>query len=138
MFKKGVDIMAKAKILLFIIGAIILSSISVCGTYFALVATKSIDRKKEELVFSVADSSKEYDAIELKANKMIEEPELPKGYTYKADYTGTITEVGTTMASATVTIFDNRNVDVTDNYDIVVNPGILTIYEKDMVNCIYF
>ncbi len=88
---------------------------------------------KRPLYISVKSASKVYDGTPLKVSAYtMPSDSLPAGMTLKQTYTTAteITKVGSLETKFYVKVFDRRAADVTSNFDITYNFGILTVTKR--------
>ena len=106
------------------LGILLLGLLSSVITYvgLSLLGLVQLDNK-EVLTFTVEDVEKEYDGTPLKASQYYIEEQLPDGYSVYVDYLGELTQVGSTLSSLEVQVFDAEDVDVTSSW----NAGVLTV-----------
>ena len=88
--------------------------------------------KKDITILSASDS-KEYDgtALESKLYDIID-GSLVDGQSIHADFTNSITNVGEISNSFTVTIKDKENNDLSSNYNIKLEEGLLTVTKREI------
>ena len=113
------------------LGILLLGMLCSVITYvgLSLLGLVQLDNK-EVLTFNVVDVEKEYDGTPLKADQYYLEQQLPDGYSVYVDYLGEITQVGTTLSSLQVQIFDETDKDVTSKYEVRINKGKITVQPR--------
>ncbi len=108
-------------------------AISSVVTFFGLSSAGAIVTDPIDLVFTLEDLSKNYDGQPLTPDSYELDGELINGHKVQVTYAGSQTNVGQSESDINVKVLDEDNKDVTRQYDIIVNPGTLTI-EKNPIS----
>ena len=112
----------------YIIGSIIIGIISILGILAGLILGGVLDSTPKRLVFTTAGIEKTYTGEAQGIDKWeLASGELRKGHKAVVTITGEQTSVGSSENVFDVIILDERGADVTSDYEIVKNPGILTV-----------
>lgn len=126
--------MSKSRTSLFVIGILIAmiaaSLLTVLGLYLAgALATNPI-----ELEFTVnAVAPKEYDGVPLRAKGYtLDAGELKKGHTLSVKVLGEQLNSGSSESDLLVKVYDEKEHDVTNEYSIKVNKGLLTVVGRQL------
>ncbi len=122
------------KKLLVILGILIMVAASSAGTFLVLDRMGALSLSgKVEMTVQVKDVAKEYDGGPLYASEAeIVEGELLAGHRISYQFTGSQTSVGTSESNVTVKIYDINSVDVTNDYDLTIVPGTITVSKKSI------
>ena len=125
--------MLGGKKLILIFGSVVMCAASAIGTYLLLDKLGAIDLQEPiTLTFSVDDETKEYDGTPLVPYKYSYSGQLLEGHRPVVYYVGSQTDVGETTSDATVKILDKTGVDVSQEYEIIVEPGTLEVTKKKL------
>ena len=95
--------------------------------------------EKQTINVSPAYTYKKYDGTALYADNRVSPDELlseliAKGYTYSVSVSGYRTYVGKSESwIESFTLYDSNGVDVTDNYNIVYNPGVIEVMGGEII-----
>lgn len=108
-------------------------AISSVVTFFGLSSAGAIVTDPIDLIFTLEDLSKNYDGQPLTPDSYELEGELINGHKVQVTYSGSQTNVGESNSDINVKVIDEDNRDVTRQYDIIVNPGTLTV-EKNPIS----
>ena len=120
--------MTKFKKSIFIFGILALIIGVALGTFIVLSLTGSLKDEPIEIEFTVNDIEKTYDGEPLVANSyMITGGYLIEGHRPVASFTGSQTEVGQSYSGLDIKIVDEKDYDVSKEYKIKVNSGILSV-----------
>lgn len=120
------------KKVLIISGSIILCLLAALA---GLVAIADIDdgANGSTLVFQSADASAEYNGTPLHAPEWkLVSGELKDGHVAKVSVTGSQTDVGEGKNTFTVSIFDKNGKNVSDQYEISMTEGTLSVYKRNV------
>ena len=116
-----------------IIGGLVVGVAAVLMVYFIMITTGVIQTTKNDLVITTANAEKIYDGTALTCEEFeILEGKLPKGYTVKAVFTGSMTDAGEAENSATAIVYDSEGADVTSKYNITYSYGKLTVLPRTL------
>ena len=121
------------KKLLSLLAILIVVAGSSIGTILILDSQDIINVKdKTAITFKIDDKEKVYDASPLSVDSYeIIEGELNQGHRIaNVEFSGSITEVGEKETNMEVTIVDERNRNVTNDYDITIIPSTLKITKR--------
>lgn len=111
-----------------LIGSAILSIVLLLAVLVVLMLTGVFDTKQEKLVFVSQSADKYYDGESLTCDKWeLISGNLMEGDRVVATILGTQTEAGISDNIMTVSIFNEKDKDVTDRYDIECKYGTLTV-----------
>ena len=120
--------MTKFRKSILIFGILVLLVGAALGTFIVLSLTGSLKTEAIALEFTVEDAEKSYDGEPLKAEGYaITDGYLIEGHTPVVTFTGEQTDVGYGRSSLEVKILDESGFDVTKEYDIKVNSGVLVV-----------
>ena len=120
--------MTKFRKSILIFGILVLIIGAALGTFIVLSLTGSLKTEAIALEFTVDDAEKTYDGEPLTANGYnITGGYLIEGHTPVVKFTGEQTDVGYGYSGLEVTIVNEAGFDVTKEYDIKVNSGILLV-----------
>lgn len=120
--------MTKFRKSLLIFGILVLIIGVALGTFVVLSLTGSLKAEQIALEFTVDDAQKEYDGKTLKATSYsITDGYLAEGHMPVISFTGEQTDAGNSVSGLDVKIVDEKGFDVTDEYKIKVNGGILSV-----------
>ena len=120
--------MSKFRKSILIFGSIILCVAAALITFLSLSAAGLIVSDPIELTFTMEDSFKVYDGTPLTATGFrLTGGELLKGHTADAVVTGEQTDAGFSTSGLDVRIYDKDGYDVTKEYAIRVNRGLLLV-----------
>lgn len=102
-------------------------------TVFALYITGAVVTEQIELVFAAEDAEKVYDGTPLYAEgyKLVS-GELQEGHVPVVEYLGAQTDAGEGSSSLSVKIYDEKGFDVSNEYKIGVESGLLKVLRKDI------
>ena len=118
----------KKKTTLFVFGCIAIAITALLLIYGILVATGVVHLKQNKLIFAAGSAEKYYDGTPLTADGWtLESGKLQSGHRVEATVNGSQTLPGKGANNMVATIFDENNVDVTDEYVIEYVPGVLYV-----------
>lgn len=121
--------MTKFRKSLLIFGIIALIIGVALGTFIVLSLTDSLKAEQISLEFTVDDAIKEYDGEPLTATSYsISEGYLIEGHMPVVSFTGGQTDVGNSFSGLDVKIVNEKGYDVSKEYKIKVNSGILSVF----------
>ena len=92
-----------------------------------LPCTKTVTIEKADITIKATDQTKVYDGEPLNADSTCDIVGEYDGYTSECVSTGSITNVGETDKVITSVIIKKDNIDITNNYNITPEPGILKV-----------
>ena len=125
--------MAKMKMSMVLVGAIILVIISVVSTYLVLLLTHVVPNDPIKVEITILDEEKSYDGTPLTAsNYEITDGELIKGHRLELIYLGSITDVGIVKSSAEARVYDEDHTDHTKEYEFKIVEGNLVVKKKEV------
>ncbi|MBQ3505525.1 MAG: transglutaminase domain-containing protein [Clostridia bacterium] len=120
--------MIKRSKLVYILGSIIIGIVAVISVFAGLTLSGVIDAGSRVIVFVSESKTKVYDGEKLVHEEWsIAEGELKDGHEAKVVFTGNQTVVGQSQNEYTVTIVDANGADVSDDYEITIETGILGV-----------
>lgn len=128
--------MTKFKKSLLILVALTLVVCAALGTFIALSLTDSLKSEPIALEFTIGNLTREYNGEPQKARKEDKDCQklvkltggyLIEGHTLDVEFTGEQTDVGYCLIGLDVKAVDAAGFDVTDEYKIKVNRGILNV-----------
>ena len=122
--------MTKFRKSILIFGILVFIIAAALGTFIVLSLTGSLKTEGIELEFTVDYAEKEYDGEPLMASSFQITAGFPvEGHTPVVTFTGGQTEVGEGLSGLEVKMVNEKGYDVTREYDIRVNPGVLSVYK---------
>ena len=125
--------MAKFRTSILIIGLLVIVVAASLLTVLALYITGAVVTERIELVYSVYDMEKEYDGTPLVADKYeLVSGELLNGHYALVEFSGAQTDAGQSRSSLSVKICDEKGYDVTSEYKIHVNSGLLKVLPREV------
>ena len=125
--------MTKFRKSILIFGILVLIIGAALGTFIVLSLTGSLKTEAIELEFTVDYAEKEYDGEPLKASSYKITAGFPvEGHTEVVTFTGEQTEVGDGLSGLEVKMINEKGYDVTSEYNIKVNPGVLSVYRSPL------
>ena len=104
--------------------------VDVTSNYIVKKLEGKITVNKRQIKIRATDTTKEYDGKPLTATSAgysITGGELVEGHKMEVSSSGEITNAGSVDNEIRYTIYDSNGNDVTQNYDVVVTPGKLTV-----------
>src|SRR5690554_3872214 len=112
-----------------IVGASVIIGTSVLlMIYFALISLGIIKTRVNKLTIKTDSIEVVYNGLEhVSHSYKITEGELHPGHTVKATYTGSQTEVGQSLNTATIIILDEDLKDVTKIYELTIQYGEIIV-----------
>ncbi|MBD5584135.1 MAG: hypothetical protein HDQ88_03565 [Clostridia bacterium] len=120
--------MSKFRTSILIIGLLITVVVASLLTVLVLYATGTLITDPIELVYTISDADKIYDATPLTAeNYALTSGELLEGHTAKVELLGSQTGAGVSQSDLTVKFYDEKGFDVSDEYAVKVIKGNLTV-----------
>ena len=123
--------MVKNSKLVYVIGSIIIGIVSILGILAGLIFGGVLDSTPKKLIFATASLEKIYNGQAYSTDKWeLISGELKDGHQAVVTITGAQTSAGSSANTFDVSIFDQRGADVTHDYEIVKNPGTLTVLER--------
>ncbi len=129
--------MSRLKKTILIIGILVVAVAASLGTALALYATGSMKTDAIELEYVLREKEKVYDGTPLKLDDelndvMLKKGKLAEGHVARYEFSGSQTNVGTSMSDMTVKIYDKDGFNVTSDYSIKVNGAPLTVTAKSI------
>lgn len=125
--------MSKFKVSILIIGMLVVVVAASLLTVFALYITGAVVTERTELVFAVSDEEKIYDGTPLNAERYeLVSGEMRKGHYAEVEFSGSQTDAGESRSSLSIKICDEKGFDITSEYKIGVNSGLLKVLPKDI------
>lgn len=135
--------MSKLRKSILIIGILVIVVAASLATALALYATGSIKTDPVQLEFRLKEQRKVYDGTPLKLSRVdfdypedsdiaLVKGELASGHKINVEFTGSQTNVGTSVSDATVKIYDENGFNVTSDYAIKVEGAELTVTQKSI------
>lgn len=126
--------MSKFKSVILILGLLAVCAAASLATFFALSFSGVLVSDPIAVVFEVASEVKSYDGTPLTpARYSISEGELVNGHKPEVRYIGSQTTAGESLGSAEVKILDENGFDVTGEYAVKVNPGLLVVEKQPIM-----
>lgn len=120
--------MSKFRTTILIIGILVMCAAASLITYLVLSISGAIATDPVELEFTISDREKTFDGTPLNPDGYsLTSGELMKGHRAVVEYTGAQTEVGESKSGMAVKVFDEKDFEVTNEYAIKVNGGLLTV-----------
>lgn len=120
--------MTKFRKSLLIFGILVLIIGAALTTFIVLSLTGSLKAEPIELEFTVEDASQEYNGQTLRARSYsLTGGYLIEGHTPEVKFTGGQTDAGNSFSGLDVKITDKDGYDVSGQYKIKVNSGVLTV-----------
>lgn len=120
--------MIKRSKLVYILGSAIIGIVSIIFIFAGLILSGVIDASSSKLVLVSASKQVVYDGRVLTCNEWeIADGSLKTGHTIEVAFTGQQTDVGESQNTFTVTILDQNGADVSSDYEIVCEPGTLSV-----------
>ncbi len=117
--------------LIYIIGSLVIGIVGTLGVYFGLLAGGVIEVKQTKIVFSSESKEKVYDGTALVCEEWsITKGKLKDGHQAKVVVSGSLTDVGTDANYLAATIVDAGGADVSKEYVIEYQPGVLSVAKK--------
>ena len=121
------------KHLYIIIGSLAVGIAAVLMVYFVMIAAGVIQTTTDRLVITTANAEKVYDGKALTCEEFsVSEGDLPYGYTVKADFVSSRTDVGSSQNLASAVIYDAQGADVTSKFEIEYKYGTLTVLPREL------
>lgn len=125
--------MIKRKRKVIMLGTICISIAVMICVYFILMFTGVINSNVNTLEITSSSESIEYNGEELSShNYEITKGSLHKGHTIDIKFLKSITNVGQIANEVSVSILDSNNYDVTNEYDLKINPGVLSVLKREI------
>ncbi len=125
--------MIKRKRKVIMLGTICISIAVMICVYFILMFTGVINSNVNTLEITSSSESIEYNGEELSShNYEITKGSLHKGHTIDIKFLKSITNVGQIANEVSVSILDSNNYDVTDEYELKINPGVLSVSKREI------
>lgn len=125
--------MAKMKMSMILLGAIILVIISVVSTYLVLLLTHVIPNDPIKIEITIQDKEKSYDGTPLTADSYeITSGDLLNGHYIELNYIGSITNAGIAKSSAEVRAYDENHTDHTKEYEFTIKEGNLIVKKRSL------
>ena len=123
--------MARMRMSMILLGALILVVISVLSTYLVLLLTHVIPNDPINVEITILDKEKTYDGTPLMADSYeITSGKLLDGHKLDITYLGSITDAGVVKSSAQARVFDDKNTDHTNEYSFTYVEGNLVIKKQ--------
>lgn len=117
----------------YIVGSVIIGIVSVLFIFSGLIFSGVIDASSRKLVFSSAGTYKTYDGEVLQADKWeLSSGKLKEGHKAQVKVFGKQTDVGKSENEFSVVILDANGADVTSDYKIERQMGILEVKPFDL------
>lgn len=125
--------MIKRKRKVIMLGTICISIAVMICVYFILMFTGVINSNVDTLEITTSSESIEYNGEELSCHDYeITKGSLHKGHTIDIKFLRSITNVGQITNEVSVSVLDSNNYDVTDEYDLKINTGLLTVLKREI------
>ena len=120
--------MSKFRTSILIIGLLVIVVAASLLTVLALYASGAVVTEQIELVYTVTSLEKDYDGTPLVADEYeLVSGELLNDHYAVVEFTGSQTDAGQSRSSLNVKIYDKQGHDVTNEYKIGVNSGLLKV-----------
>ncbi len=117
--------------LIYIIGSLVIGIVGTLGVYFGLLAGGVIEVEQTKIVFASESKEKVYDGTALVCEEWsIVKGKLKDGHKAKVVVSGSLTDVGTDANYLAATIVDAGGADVSKEYVIEYQPGVLSVAKK--------
>ena len=118
----------KNRKMFYFLGTAVVAMIAMLLIYFALIATGVIHTRQNTVVFCADDAEKLYDGTPLTCDTwhMIG-GELQSGHYAVGTVSGSQTLPGTSSSQVSIVIYDNAGNDVTGEYTVTCQPGVLKV-----------
>lgn len=125
--------MSKFRTSILIIGLLITVVVASLLTVLVLYATGTLITDPIELVYTISDADKVYDATPLTAeNYALTSGKLLEGHTAKVEILGSQTEAGESQSDLSVKFYDENGFDVSEEYAVKVVKGTLTVVPAEV------
>ncbi len=123
--------MLKRKKSIFILGSVLIGVVTILVVMLALAGAGAVDTSPKTLVISSASVTKVYDGTTLKSDEWsISKGKLQSGHTAEVEVAGRQKTVGSCVNELSVKIYDAAGSDVTADYNILLDPGTLTVLSR--------
>lgn len=118
----------------YIIGAITLGIIVLLAVYLIVLATGGVSGSATQLVITTSSSTAEYNGMELTCDEWkLSSGALKDGHELSVTVTGSRTDVGTCRNTATAVVHDSNGNNVTDDYSISIDTGVLEVTPRKII-----
>ena len=125
--------MSKFRVSILITGMLVIVVAASLLTVLALYITGAVVTERTELTFAVHDEEKVYDGTPLlPAQYELVSGEIQRGHHAEVEFSGSQTDAGESKSSLSIRICDEKGYDVTGEYKIGVNSGLLKVLPKDI------
>ena len=119
--------------LIYIIGSLVIGIVGTLGVYFGLFAGGVIEVERTKIVFASGSKEKVYDGTALVCEEWsIADGKLKDGHAAKVVISGSLTDAGSDSNYLSATIVDAGGADVTKEYVIEYQPGVLSVAKKSL------
>lgn len=126
--------MIKQSKAIYIIGSIIIGVVSVVLIFAGLFLSGVIDARSVKLVYTTGSKSAVYDGTEISCDEWeLISGTLKKGHTAQVKVVGKRTDAGVSANGLSVTITDLNGADVTSDYTIEVQAGVLQVDPRPII-----
>lgn len=120
----------KSSILIF--GIIVMCLMASLATFLVLAACGVLNTEKAKVEITVQAATKVYDGTPLVASEYKIEGELAEGHKEVVTFTDSLTDASERESGAEVRIVDEDGYDVTSEYSVKVNKGILRVTRQSL------
>ena len=126
--------MIKKSKFIYIIGSAIIGIIALLIVFFTLIASGVINIRQNKLIFASATNTKFiYDGSPHSDGQwQLKEGELKKGHEAVVTVSGAQTDAGSSPNYISAKIIDELGADVTSDYDIEYQTGVLTVHPREI------
>lgn len=125
--------MKKKKTPVYIVGGLCVALLALMIILTAIIASGSFHLRKTQIVIRTGSDEKEYDGKPLTCDEWIlEKGTLAKEHTLYVEVRGEQTRAGVSDNVADVVIYDRGGMDVSDQYDIVIDAGKLEVTKRKL------
>ena len=119
---------------IYLVGSIGVALIGLMIVMTLIIATGSFRVRKTKLVIQTGSAEREYNGLPLKNNQWyIAEGEIAEEHHIEVEVRGEQTDIGTGENIAYVRVFDESDIDISDQYDIHVDAGKLKILKPKVI-----
>lgn len=120
--------MIKRSKLVYVLGSAIIGIVSIIFIFAGLILSGVIDASSSKIVAVSSSKQVIYDGQILTCNEWeITDGKLKEGHTAVAVFSGSRKDVGESDNLFTLTVFDQNGADVSEDYEIVCQPGVLSV-----------
>lgn len=122
----------KFKTSILIFGIIVMCLLACLATFLVLSTSGMLLTEKAKLEVTVQSATKVYDGTPLSAFEYKIEGELAEGHKESVTFTDSLTDAGESMSGAEVRILDENGYDVTSQYTVKINKGLLRVTRQQI------